>query len=263
MRILVCVKFVPAVTEGMGMDENHSMIRDGVVHQLNVADEAAVELALRLKGTGSVTVMTMGKTSYEEGLKELLAKGVEEAVLLTDRRFSGADTFATAKTLAEAVKELGDFDLILCGRRAIDGETGQVPSQLAAFLELPCVTNVILVEEQSVEEGEPENGNRRLRCVRLVEDGQMELEVAGTAVVSLCEYSYMLRNAGIRGMREAKGKTVQVMNADTIGIDGEDCGLRGSPTRVESIDRQISGRRHGKMVKDAGELAELLREKLQ
>ena len=182
MRILVCVKFVPSVSDGIRTDENHNLIRDGVAHQLNVADESAVELALRLKGDGAVTAMTMGKADLEDGMRELLARGVDEAVLLTDRRFAGADTYATAKTLAEAVKMLGGFDWILCGRRAIDGETGQVPAELAAMLDLVCVTNVT---DASAQKGEKE----WLRCTRLVEDGTLELLVPPGAVVTLCEYS--------------------------------------------------------------------------
>ncbi len=250
MRILVCVKFVPSVTDEVPMDEHHTQIRDGVTHQLNVADGSAVELALRLRGKGSVTVMTMGKLDLVPGLRELLARGVNEAVILTDRLFAGADTYATAKTLAKAVKALGFFDLILCGRRAIDGETGQVPAELAAFLEIPCVTNVISAEM----------GEFGLCCTRLVEDGTMELQVPGNTVVSLCEYSFILRKAGILGMREAREKNVQILCARELGISRDECGLKGSATRVRSLERQITGLRHVKIITDTEMLAERLKE---
>lgn len=253
MRILVCVKFVPSAADEVRTDENHNLIRDGVAHQLNVADESAVELALRLRGDGTVTVMTMGKAGLEDGLRELLARSVDEAVLLTDRRFAGADTYATAKTLAKAVRILGDFDFILCGRRAVDGETGQVPAELAAMLGLKCVTNVTAVSCQNGDEG-------WLRCSRLVEDGTLELLVPLGTVVTLCEYSCVLRNAGIKGMREARKKQVQVLSADDLGISREECGLNGSLTRVVHVKSQMAGRRHVQMVKSAGELAKRLRE---
>lgn len=275
MKLLVCVKYVPSVTEGIRMDENHSLVRDGVIHRLNVADESAVELALRLRGEGSVTVMSMGKAELEDGMRELLAKGVDDAVLLTDRRFAGADTYATARTLAGAVSLLRPFDLILCGRRAVDGETGQVPAELAAMLGAPCVTNVTAVtavkKEGTVENCRQEDTSFMERlcmeengflCTRLVENGTMELLAPKGTVISLCEYSYILRNAGIKGRREAGRKKVRVLSAGELGIAGEDCGLRGSPTRVKRVERQTAGRRHVKLLEKVEELAERLKEEM-
>lgn len=234
MRIIVCIKMVPSVAN-VSLDENNNLIRDGLVQEINKADEAAVEAALRLKGeSGSVTIITMGKSSSEEGLRSLIARGVDSAVLITDKDFSGADTLATAKTLAAAIKHIGDFDLILCGRKAIDGETGQVPPELATLLNVPFVTNVTDINID----------NESLICNRLLEDGNEVLSLSTPALVSLCEYSYPLRLTSISGLRNAKKAIIRVLSRQELVLDRNECGLNGSPTRVIRIKKQVSGVRN-------------------
>lgn len=235
MHILVCMKAVP-VAASVEVDGQFRLKREGTKLQWNMADTAALEAALRLRGgAGSVTVLTMGPEKLEEPLKELLARGADRAVLLTDRRLAGADTQATARALAAAVEKLGHFDAVFCGGRALDGETGQVPGELAAALGQPCVTNVETVRQ----EGESLILNRRLeRCLAV-------LSAAMPLVVSFCPYCYSLRLAGILSMRRARGKKIEVLDADSLGLRPEECGLAGSATRVRSAQARFPGLRRG------------------
>ena len=231
MNILVCMKTVPATTE-VAVDGQFRLKRDGVKLQWNIADEAALEAALDLGGT--VTVLTMGPGKLEEPLKELLARGADEAVLLTDPQMAGADTLATARALSAAIKKLGDFDLILCGRRAIDGETGQVPGMLAAMLDVPCISCAESLEMDDM-----------LEITRRLENGTQTLQTNLPAVVSVCEYTYTLRLPGIMSMRRAKTKTVKKLSAADIGLNPDQCGLKGSATKVVAMDAKFPGLRKG------------------
>ena len=234
-NILVCVKAVP-VSTSVQVDGEYRLKRDGVNLQWNIADESALEAAISLKDTdGTVTVLTMGPSKLEAPLKELLARGADRAVLVTDRLMAGADTRATATALKAAAEKLGPFDLILCGRRAIDGETGQVPGELAAALGISCVSNAEMIRQE---------GNE-LVVSRRLENGVQKLSVSCPAVVSLCEYSYNLRLAGILSMRRAKNKAVEDYSAADLGLVAEVCGLKGSPTKVIAMENKFPGIRNG------------------
>ena len=233
-NILVCIKAVPASASQVSLDADHAMQRDQLGLQWNVADEAALEAALRCKGQGGVvTVLTMGPAKLAGALQELFGRGVDQAFLLTDPIMAGADTYATAKALAVAVKTLGGFDLILCGRRAVDGETGQVPSMLATALDMPCITGVDQLEE----------GDGVLCVRRRLESGTITLAVTAPAVVSLCEYAYPLRLPSIAGMRRARQKQVQQLTAAQLGLSRSECGLSGSLTKVIHADKKFPGLR--------------------
>ncbi len=250
-RILVCVKLVPTASE-VEMDGQFRLKRDGANLQLNIADLSAVEAALRLKAQEpgrEVTVISMGPGKAEQTLKELFSLGVDRVVLLCDRALAGADSLATACALAAAAEHLGGFDCILCGRRAMDAETGQIPGQLAAALGIPAVTNV--QELRDSQEG--------LICSRTLESGTAEVCVAAPCVVSLCEYVYPLRLHSILGRRRAKDKQVEYKTAADIGLAAENCGLAGSKTRVNHVDTKAPGLRKCAFC-DAAELTEILRE---
>lgn len=254
MNILVCVKAVPVTTE-VQTDGQLCLRRDGVKLQWNIADESALEAALQLKGPeGKVTVLSMGPAKLETSLRELLARGADEAVLLSNPALAGADTYATGTTLAAAVRKLGSFDLILCGAQAIDGETGQVPGMLAGALGLPCVT--------AAESLRQEDGTLLLE--RRLEQGSDLLGAKLPAVVSLRAYSYTLRLPGIMGMRRAKQKTVTVWTAADLDLDRAQCGLKGSLTAVIHSRNQFPGLRNGEKQTDpaigAGQLLSLCRE---
>ena len=251
-NILVCIKAVPAAQSGTA---EQTIQREKCSLQWNIADEAALEAALRLKsGTGNVTVLTMGPSKLAEPLRELLGRGVDHAVLLTDPCLSGADTYATTYALSAAIRALGRFDLILCGRRAIDGETGQVPPMLAAAMDMPCITNVEHIEECS--------GKLNLR--RRLEDRAVTVSFSSPMVVSVCEYAYGLRLPGIAAMRRAREKQVRQLTAAELGLSPEECGLKGSLTKVVHMDKKFPGLRNCAMEEDfaagARKLLELCRE---
>ena len=234
-RILVCVKAVPAVAE-VELDGQFRLKRDGANLQLNISDLSSLEAALRLKADlpdSTVTVLSMGPAKTEQILQELYALRVDRAVLLSDRVFAGADSLATARILSTAVKHLGGFDCILCGRRAVDAETGQIPGQLAAALDIPAITNV---QQLSMEDN-------RIFCVRRLENSTMELDVTTPCLLSLCEYAYPLRLPSIMGRRWAKGKTVEVLTAADLGLSADLCGLKGSKTKVVHVDTKAPGLR--------------------
>ena len=247
-KILVCMKAVPATAQ-VQTDERNCLRRVGAELQWNVADEAALEAGLQLRGDGSVTVLTMGPEKLAESLRELLARGADRAVLVTDPAFAGADVYATTTALAAACKTLGGFDLILCGRRAMDGETGQVPPQLAAELGLPCITNAehVALSDDTLTVG------------RRLEVGVAELQVRLPAVVSVCEYAYPLRLPGILSLRRAKEKQPERLSAEALGLTREQCGLRGSLTEVVRLSSQTPGLRRGKKETDAAAARERLK----
>ena len=256
MRALVCVKYVPTEA-GAAMDAAGRLVRRADAQQLNPADEAALALALQLCGGENVTVLCMGAAFCARPLHELLERGAARAVLLSGAGFAGADSLATARTLAAAAKRLGPFDLILCGRRTLDGETGQVPAELAALLGLPCLTNVTA----AVPDG------AALRCTRLLESGAAALRCVLPAVLTLCEYSCVLPAPSLAGIRAARSRAAEVWDESALDLPAAQRGLAGSPTRVQEIGVCTAGRRHVRRTdrpdEGAAGLAALLREAMR
>ncbi len=240
MNILCLIKQVPDSLE-VHMGSDLTLQRDFIAQVLNHADESAVELALRLRDSqgGKVTALTMGPPRAEGTLRELISRGVDDAILLTDKAFAGADTLATARALAAAAKTLGPFDLLLFGRRAADGETGQVGPMTAALLGLPCVANITAAEIE----------NDTLTAHQLTETGTVHWEAKLPAAATLCEWSYALRLPTMRGLRAAKQAAIRVMTPNDIGIASPaQIGLKGSPTRVTHISVRPSGVRPTKWI---------------
>jgi len=252
MKIAVCVKPVPDAHE-IRVNGRNMLVREGLPLIVNPADESAVEAALRFRGDGEVCLVTMGNAATGKILKSMLAHGADRAVLVSDPAMAGSDTYATAKTLCAALKYLGAFDLILCGRKAIDGETGQVPPELAVLLGFPFVTNVTQLES---------DGEGALICERLLETGTESLRLPLPALVSLCEYSYALRPASLGSFRKAQEKDLLILDRKNLGLGAEECGIAASPTRVRRITGNESKIRYGDCETDirAGgrKLAELL-----
>ena len=143
MKIVVCIKQVPDTNEVKLDPVTNTLIRDGVPSIINPDDKAGVEAALRLKelAGGTVTILSMGPAQAEEAIREALAMGADEGILLSDRAFGGADTWATSSTLAAALKKL-EYDVIITGRQAIDGDTAQVGPQIAEHLGIPQISYV-------------------------------------------------------------------------------------------------------------------------
>ena len=240
MKIAVCLKPVPDAAE-IRVNERNMLVREGLPLKINPADESAVEAALRLKGNGEVCLLCMGSAAMGNVLKSIIPHGADRAVLVSDPAMAGSDTLATAKTLAAALTYLGGFDLVLCGRRAIDGETGQTPPELAVFLGVPFVTNVTRVEP---------DGEGGLICERLLETGVESLHLPLPALVSLCEYSYPLRPASLASLRKAGEKELTVLNRKLLRLGADECGAAGSPTRVRRITGNETPARSGECETD-------------
>ncbi len=230
MRIAVCVKQVPE-TKSVKMDpETRTVIRQGVQAIINPLDLYAIEAALEIKErcNAQVTAISMGPPQAVTALKEAVAMGVDEAVLVSDRAFAGSDTWATSYILAGAIKQLGEFDLILCGERATDGDTGQVGPEMAAALDLPVVTYVNHINE--LKDGS-------LKVSRLVEDGTEKLSMQLPGVLTVVKEIGEPRLPTFRGKLKAKEIELPMLNLEALKLDKSLIGLKGSPTRVVKIFR--------------------------
>ncbi len=241
MDIVVCIKQVPDTTEIKINPVTGTLIRDGVPSIMNPDDKGGLEVALRMKDSmrANVTVITMGPPQADAILREALAMGADRAILLTDRKFAGADTLATSNALAGALKCL-KWDLVITGRQAIDGDTAQVGPQTAEHLGIPQISYVTdLVHE---------NGNM-FSARKETEDGYQILEFETPALITVLSSANKARYMSVRGIVEAYGKEVEVWGADKIDVPEEKLGLKGSPTKVKQA--------FAKGLKGAGEFYEV------
>jgi electron transfer flavoprotein beta subunit len=227
MNIVVCLKQVPGTTEVKIDPQTNSLIRQGIQNIINPFDTYALEEGVRLKEKhgGKVTVITMGPPQADAALREAVSLGADEAVLLSDRAFAGADTWATANTLAKAVLKLG-YDLIICGRQTIDGDTGQVGPEMAEMLNIPFVAYVSKIEEIK---------EKYLRVSRMVEDGHEILETALPAVITVAKEINVPRLPSLRGIMKSKSVAITTWGIDELGVDANTVGLAGSSTQVIKI----------------------------
>ena len=255
MNILVCVKIVSQATFSDSLSENDERLSGGKLG-INPADAYALELALQIKdknpGT-TVTVLTMAPPLAEKSLRDAIAAGADEAVMISDVRAAGSDTLATSKIIAAAIKKLPPQDLILCGKKAIDSETGHIGPQLRALLGLPLLTSVLSFAVDGSE--------LNTLCGR---DG-FTAEYSGTlpAILTICNGTDMVRNPTIMGIRRSKNAVIKQFNLDALAVDINDVGLDGSPTRTVSVET-ISFRRGKKnlctsLEEGSARLAELLK----
>lgn len=224
MKIIVCVKQVPASNEVRLDPKTNTIIRDGAQAVINPFDAHALEAALQLKERfgGEVTVLSMGIPDTERMLRECLSRGADRALLLTDRAFAGADTLATSYALQKGVEKAGDFDLILCGRMAVDGDTAQIGPELAARLGVPHVTDV---ERLEAAEGE-------LTVRRQLGGSVQTLRVPLPAVLTVMRELNVPRLPSIAGVLRAAEAKVERFDAAAVAADAALCGLKGSPTQV-------------------------------
>lgn len=239
MKIVVCIKQVPDTTEVRLDPVTNTLIREGVPSIINPDDKAAVETALRIKDADPenthVTVLTMGIPAADVALREALAMGADEAILVTDRPFGGADTWATSQTIAGALRTVGDYDLILTGRQAIDGDTAQVGPQIAQHLGLPQVS---YAEDLEVVDQET------IRVKRQFEDRyhliEVKLPCVITALSELAEPRYMT----VEGVYDAYKTDITVWGLEDVkdNLDESNIGLKGSPTKVvQSYGKEVKG----------------------
>lgn len=226
MNILVFIKQVPDTNEVKIDPVTKTLIREGVPSIINPDDRNALEESIRLKEKygAKVTVITMGPPQAEVALREALAMGADEAYLLTDRAFAGADTYATAKALSKAAQKF-DYDIIFCGRQAIDGDTAQVGPQIAEQLNIPQVT---YVREVTVE-------GDVLKVKKALEDGYEVVKVKMPVLLTAVKELNAPRYPSIKGIFEAyREKEIKVITADDLDVDKSELGLKGSPTKVVS-----------------------------
>lgn len=257
MNIVVCVKQVPDTTEVKLDPVKGTLIRDGVPSIINPDDKAALEAALciREQAGGKVTVVSMGPPQADVALREALAMGADEAILVTDRAFGGADTWATSYTIASAIKKL-DYDLIIAGRQAIDGDTAQVGPQIAQHLGLPQVSYVENIEAVN---------ERSIVLRRQFEDRyhivEAQLPCLITVLSELNKPRYMSVSGVFDAYREKKVAKITLADIEDV-IDKSNIGLGGSPTRVkQSFTKQPKGKGE-KFETDADDAVRIIFEKL-
>jgi electron transfer flavoprotein beta subunit len=255
MKIIVCIKQVPDTTEVKIDPKTGTLIREGVPSIINPDDKSGLETALKLKDefNAHVTVITMGPPQAEKALREALAMGADEAILLSDRAFAGADTWATSLTLSGALKKM-DYDLIIAGRQAIDGDTAQVGPQIGEHLNIPHVSYV----ESLKKEGE------NLILKRIFEDGYQMIEVKMPCLITTLSENNKARYMSVAGIFDAyKEKEIKYWSLKDIDVDPLKIGLKGSPTKVKKSFTK-GAKTAGKVYDvDAKEAAKIMIEKLQ
>jgi electron transfer flavoprotein beta subunit len=225
LNVIVCIKQVPSTNEVKINQETHTIIREGVEAIINPFDMYAIEEGLRIRGKmgGKVTILSMGIPSVAELLREAISLGADEAILLSDKAFAGSDTLATSYTLSMGIKKIGEYDLIICGKQATDGDTAQVGPSLAEKLGIPHTTYVRKIE--AIEEG-------YIRCQRLTDDGYEVVEMSLPALITVVKEINEPRLPSLKGMMRAKKAVINTWNAEDINADKDLCGLKGSPTQV-------------------------------
>ena len=224
MNIVVCIKQVPDTTEIKIDPVKNTLIRTGVPSIMNPFDKNALETGLSLKDRygGKVTVISMGPPQATYMLRECLAMGADEAYLLSDRVFGGADTCATSTTIAAGIRKVGGVDVIFAGRQAIDGDTAQVGPQVAQRLGVPVVT---YVQDYKVE-------GDKVIVQRQLEDGYEVIEVGMPCLLTAVKELNTPRYMSIGGIVDAYQKEITVWDHVAVDLDPADCGLKASPTRV-------------------------------
>jgi electron transfer flavoprotein beta subunit len=228
LDIVVCIKQVPETTEVEFDEETGTLKREGIAAVVNPFDEYAVEegLSLRERFGGRVKVITMGPPQAESALRDTIAMGCDEAWLATDRAFAGADTWATSYTLGLCIEKMGSHDIIICGLKTTDGDTGQVGPELAQHLGVPhvCYVNKIL----DVSDG-------KIRLTRMLDDGVETLEAPLPIVISVTKEINQPRLATLRGRLNARKAEIRQITSKDVDADPSQLGLDGSFTRVVKI----------------------------
>lgn len=253
MKIIVCVKPAPDPRrwDSIQLDPvTKALQRTGIPSVLGPLDKRALEEGLRLKEKfgGSVAIVAMAPPSARENLIEGLAMGADEAYLLSDRVFAGSDTWSTSLVLAAGIKKIGKFDLIVCGTWSLDGSTGHVGSQLAEFLGIWNVSQVMAVE--GIEAG-------RMRTRSQIERGYRLMETPLPALITVTHEINTPRFTSLFGVMEAESKPLQTWSAADIGVSAGDIGFSGSPTQTGDVFMP-SSKRKAEMLR--GEPEEVVKE---
>lgn len=228
MNIIVCIKQVPDTADIRIDPKTNTLIREGVPSIINPFDTYAIEEGVRLKEKyqGKVTVISMGPPQVEDALREAISLGVDEGVLLSDRAFAGADTLATSYTLAKGIKKTGNFDLIICGKQAMDGDTAQVGPGIAEKLNIPHVTYVKKIEEIK---------DSYVQVERLMEEGYEVIKMPLPALITVVKEINEPRMPSLKGKLKAKNAPIITWGAKDLEAKENRIGLEGSPTQVIKI----------------------------
>lgn len=249
MKILVCIKQVPDTTD-IKWTENNTIQREGVESVINPFDVYAIEAALKIKKElpdVEITTLTMGPSQAETILRKAISVGCDNGVLLCDKKFAGADTYATAKTISPAIKsKFSDFDLIICGQFAVDGDTAQTGSGIATQLDIPQVTytkNIDRIEVNS------------LYAARELEDGIETVKVNFPALICMLKGDFEPTRAKIGGIIKAQNAKIENLSLEDIGLLPENVGIKGSPTFVSKAFRPIKKRSECVILSNINELA--------
>jgi len=250
VKIVVCIKQVPETTEVKINPQTNTLMREGVASITNPFDEFALEEALLIKEKygGEVHVISMGPPQAVDVLKNALAVGADKVYLLSDRAFAGADTLATAYTLAKTIEKIGGVDLVICGKQAIDGDTAQVGPGTATRLGIPQLTYVAKVRGVDPDK-------KKIVVERMLEHGREVVESSLPVVMTVVKDINEPRLPSLLGIKKAAKAAIPTWTAKEIGVDENRVGLKGSPTWVWKIFSP-EARGGGEVLK--GELTEVV-----
>jgi electron transfer flavoprotein alpha subunit len=228
MKIIVCVKQVPNTEEVRIDPTNNTLVRSGVESVINPMDLNAIEEAVRIKekNGGKVIALTMGPPQAKEAIREALARGVDQGYLLSDKKFGGADTFATSFVISEAIKHLGGADLVICGKQAIDGDTAQVGPGVADFLNIPHIAYVSRLNELS---------DNHIVLESMNDNGYSIIRSSFPVLITVVKSINVPRLTNLKKWAHARHQTIPVLDSKVLHIDENKIGLNGSPTRVKKI----------------------------
>ncbi|MDR1418060.1 MAG: electron transfer flavoprotein subunit beta/FixA family protein [Endomicrobium sp.] len=255
MNIIVCIKQVPNTTNVQIDPQTGRLKREGVESIINPYDEYAIEegVQLREKFGGKVTVITMGPPQAESALREAIARGADEAILISDKAFGGADTLATSYTLSKAIETIDDYNIIICGKQAADGDTAQVGPAVAEILNIAhvaCVKKIECVDKNSI------------KVERMMEDGYDLIESSLPVLLTVVKEINNPRVPSLKGKMLAKKAIIKTLDANSIGADIKRIGLSGSPTQVVKTFSPPQRTGGEKFVGDAKEIASNLVKRL-
>ena len=258
LSIAVCIKPVPdpAHYDKIRIDPvRKTVVREGIPTIINPSDKHAIEAALQLRGEGdTVTVITMAPPNAEETLRDALAMGADAAILLTDRAFAGADTWATSYTLAAGLKKAGNFDIVVTGTESADGATTQVPAQLAEWLGWPHLWNAVSMEKISAES---------LKVRTKAENEWSDYQIGLPCLLAVAREANKPRLTSLMGVMKAKKKPLTVWTRADLDVEDGSLGIGGSPTQPGAIFEPEMGRKGIVLTGDAEEIVNVLVEKLR
>lgn len=226
MKIIVCIKQVPGTNEVKMDPVTNTIIRENVPAIINPFDTYAIEEAVRIKEKCGADIygLSMGIPAASDMLRESISLGIDKALLLTDRKFAGADTLATSYALSMGVEKIGDYDLIICGKQATDGDTAQVGPSLAKTLGIAYATDISKIIEIKKDS---------IHCMKITDDGYEEIEIKLPALITVVKEINMPRLPSIKSMKTAKKVEIEIVTFNDVQADESRAGLKGSPTQVK------------------------------